>query len=163
MSLPESVINQVGILVDSSLSKLRESRDRIVSRALIRAAIGCLGEGLCSINNEVEASLNQVPVDDSDCDELTHSVDSLFRKAKECLCGQDRDFAVKYLKAAYNLIGNKSEGAGSLTPRPRDYSAVMSRFSEEDLSSPLHARLPTAMEHIPHPNHSHHGHHHPSQ
>jgi hypothetical protein len=40
--------------------------------------------------------------------------------------------------------------AGSLAPRPRDYAAAMSRFSDDNLNSPSRQRGPTQQERLEH-------------
>lgn len=134
-------------IADEALHLLRSQRDRVTGRALIRAAMAMIGEPVGAINFNEEKDAAGENLDDSDFHDMCHNVEAITKKVKESI--QDRENLVAYLKATHRLLGTGA-GSGSLTPRPRDYAAAMSRFNEESLSSPSQQRASTHMERLEH-------------
>jgi len=129
---------------------LDSTRDRVLARSFIRAALAMIGEGVDRLDVAQEKEIAGAIVEDSDFSDLVDNARGLARKVHEALEEGESVNAICYLKSIYRLWGNGSEGSGSLTPRPRDYSAAMSRFSEEALSSPSQERLPSHIQHMEH-------------
>ena len=152
------VINQamghrVVALAEEAVHILKEHRDRITGRSLVRAAMGLIGEPVTGVDLNQEKDVAGENLDDSDFADMCHNADGLVRKVKEAIHTNEHENVVAYLKSFHRLLGNGT-GSGSLTPRPRDYAAAMSRFNEGSLSSPSQQRGSTHMERLEHA-HSH--------
>lgn len=142
--IPTAVADQVALLCESAISVLSKS-DRTSARAFIRGALAVLGEGVRRVDESEEAG--QL-MDEADFEEAGRNCQGLCKKVHTALREMDKDSAVEYLKCMHRLLGTGHEGSGSLTPRPRDYSAAISRFSEEALIE----RLPSHQEHATRPH-----------
>ena len=138
----------VALAEEASLT-LKGSRDRVTARSLIRAALALIGEPVRHADAHEENNAAGHMLDEGDFMECVHSVEGLVRKVKEALSERERESVVAYLKSIHRMLGN-GEGAGSLTPRPRDYAAAMHRFSEDALNSPAQQRGTTAQERLEH-------------
>jgi hypothetical protein len=138
---------------NEAIDALTTTRDRMLARSFIRAALAMLGEGVDRLDISHEREIAGSLVEDSDFSDLIENAKGLSRKVHESLEEGEVLIAVRYLKTIYHLWGDGGEG--SLTPRPRDYAAAMSRFSDESLSSPGQERLPSQIQHLEH--------HHPSK
>lgn len=135
-------------LCESGLTLLtRVHPGRITARAFIRGALVMLGEGVKPLDEAQEFQAAGGTIDEEDFEEIVRNCQSLIRKAKESLSEDHPHNAAKYLKSIHRLLGSGEEGSGSLTPRPKDYAAAMSRFAEDSLSSPSRQRLPSFQEH----------------
>ncbi len=143
----EVVAHKIINMAEEALQLLRTQRDRVTGRALIRAAMAMIGEPVRAIDFNEENDAAGENLDDSDFHDMCHNVEAIIQKVKESF--RDRENLVAYLRATYRLLGSGA-GSGSLTPRPRDYAAAMSRFNEESLSSPSQQRASTHMERLEH-------------
>ncbi len=148
-----AMADRVIALADEAVHILTSQKDRITGRSLIRAALGLIGEPLAGADLRLEKDVAGEHLDEADFAEMCHNAEGLVRKVKEAALANEHENTVAYLKSLHRLLGNGS-GSGSLTPRPRDYAAAMSRFSEASLSSPSQQRGSTAMERLEHA-HSH--------
>ena len=143
----ETMAHKIINLAEEALHLLRSQRDRVTGRALIRAALAMMGEPVRAIDFNEEKDAAGENLDESDFHDVCHNVEAIVKKVKDSV--HDRENLVAYLKATYRLLGSGA-GSGSLTPRPRDYAAAMSRFNEESLSSPSQQRGSTHMERLEH-------------
>ena len=150
------VIEKVNKWCHEAIEALETQRNRMVARSYIRAALAMLGEGVARVDQDRETEIAGSVVDDSDFGELIENAKGLSRKVHESLHEGEVMTAVSYLKTIHRLWGNGDAegGSGSLTPRPRDYAAAISRFSEGSLASPAQERLPSKQQHAEHA-HSH--------
>ena len=144
-----SISKKLKELCNESLEILSQKRDRLTSRAFIRAGLALIGEGVKEIDHKEELEAAGAAQDEDDFEECVGSVEGMTRKIHESLDDDERESVVTYLKSIYRIMGN-SAAAGSLTPRPRDYAAAMSRFSEDALNSPTQMRGPTQQERLEH-------------
>jgi hypothetical protein len=145
--------NRVASLAEEAVQVLKDHRDRITGRSLVRAAMGLIGEPLGGADLYQEKDVAGEHLDESDFAEMCHNADGLVRKVNEAIHANEYENIIAYLKSLHRLLGNGT-GSGSLTPRPRDYAAAMSRFNEGSLSSPSQQRGSTHMERLEHA-HSH--------
>ena len=139
---------------NEGIEALESTRDRLLARSFIRASLAMLGEGFDRLDPAQEREIAGDPVEDSDFTDLIENAKGLSRKVHESLEEGEVENAARYLNSIYHLWGNGYEGIGSLTPRPRDYAAAISRFSDEALSSPSQERLPSHMHRFEHHAHS---------
>ena len=143
----ETMTHKVTSLVEEALHVVRSQRDRITARCFIRAALALIGEAVRGVDMNEEKDCAGEHLDESDFHDVVHNVEGLARKVKESV--HERESLVAYLKSIHRQLGN-GVGSGSLTPRPRDYAAAMSRFGEEALNSPSQQRGSTQMERLEH-------------
>jgi hypothetical protein len=148
-----AITNRVVSLSEEALHCLRGQRDRITGRAFIRSAMALMGEPVGGADESVEKDVAGESLDEQDYHEMCHNAEGILRKLKESAKLSERENVVSYLKSFHRLLGNGT-GSGSLTPRPRDYAAAMSRIGEGSMSSPAEQRLSTHMERLEHA-HSH--------
>jgi hypothetical protein len=154
-SVDKHVIEKVNKWCHEAIETLEVTRNRLVARSYIRAALAMLGEGVGRVDQLHEMEITGSVLDDSDFKDLIENAKGLSRKVHEALHEGEFMTAVSYLKSIHRLWGDGEEGSGSLTPRPRDYVAAMSRFNENSLVSPAQERLPSKQQHAEHahPNH----------
>ena len=136
-------------LAEEAVRTLIDSRDRITARAFIRGALAMLGEGVREMEHPAEVNAAGNMLDDEDFQDCCTNVEGMARKIKVSLEEKEVDSVVTYLKSIHRLLGNNA-AAGGLTPRPRDYAAALSRFSEDNLNSPSRQRGPTQQERLEH-------------
>ena len=108
-----------------------------------------LGQHVSAIENNKEVDHAGQTIDEDDFESVVTNCNLLLRKVHQSLQENEIDTAANYLHSMHRLLGSTDEGTGSLTHRPRDFSASMSRFAD-DSSSPSQQRLPTKMEHPKH-------------
>jgi len=145
------IIEKINKWCYEAIEALEVHRNRVVGRSYIRAALAMLGEGVSRVDQDREMEIAGSVIDDSDFAQLIENAKGLVRKVHESLHEGEVITAVSYLKTIHRLWGNgDSEGSGSLTPRPRDYNAAMSRFTEGALGSPAQERLPSKQQHAEH-------------
>lgn len=146
---PEIAQRAFGLATEAVARFKSKHGDVATAHSLLRGALGLLGAEMHSSTNAPNHLIN---ADDQEVSECVHNCEVLLHKAKQCIDAHDMQGAVDYLRSIIGLMGCKCSIArsGSLTPRPRDYTAAVSRFGEGALSSPVHARLPSSVEHVEH-------------
>ena len=144
-----SMAHRVIALSEEVLQTLKTHRDRIGARSLVRASMALIGEPVSGADANTEKDVAGEHMDESDFADCCHNAEGLVRKIKEAVHENERENVIAYLKSLHRLLGNGT-GSGSLTPRPRDYAAAMSRFSEGSMSSPAGQRASTHMERLEH-------------
>ena len=154
-TVDKHVIEKVNKWCNEAIETLDVTRNRLVARSYIRAALAMLGEGVGRVDQHHEIEVTGSVLDDSDFTDLIENARGLSRKVHVALHEGEFMIAVSYLKSIHRLWGDGGEGSGSLTPRPRDFTAAMSRFNENTLLSPAQERLPSKLQHAEHahPNH----------
>ena len=136
-------------LTEEVVHILKSHKDRISARSLVRAAMALIGEPLGGADGNTEKDVAGEYMDEGDFADCCHNAEGLARKIKEAIHENERECVIAYLKSLHRLLGNGT-GSGSLTPRPRDYAAAMSRIGEGSLSSPAGQRGSTNMERLEH-------------
>ena len=151
----QHVVEKIHKWCHEAIEALEKTRNRMLARSYIRAALAMLGEGVGRVDQAVESEIAGTVVDDADFADLIENAKGLSRKVHDSLHEGEVMTAVSYLKSIHRLWGNGDEqgGSGSLTPRPRDYAAAMSRFNEGSLGSPAQERLPSKQQHAEHAHH----------
>lgn len=136
LSVDSDIVNYVESFTDAAVSHLcGVSANRMVARGLVRASLALLGD---KVERESLTDDDFEDLDEIDFEELIINLKSIFRKVKISFIENEKVSALNYLRAALRLLGNGSSSRGCLTPRPRDYTAAIRRFSDDDLSSPIH-------------------------
>jgi hypothetical protein len=152
-SVPEEILQRALALAEEAVRRFNSNHAEIaVTHSLLRGALAMLG---AEVHSSVNAPDRLVNSDDQDIESISRNCDVLIHKAKVAIGEDDVQTAIGYIRSTLGLLGCHCSTArpGSLTPRPRDYNAAVSRFGDDALSSPAHARQPSVMELAEH----HHG------
>ena len=135
-------------LVEEALEVFRNTRDRFISQCLVRAALAFLGEAIKRMDSGENIPSTAEYCSSDDFDEVLPILDGITRKIKTALLENERDNVVSYLESFRRTLSYE-QGSGSSTPRPRDYDAAISRFSDS-FNSPNQQRGSSEQERLEH-------------